>query len=304
MFLSKKNKEKQFSLEKKESAFYLVNDGILLFFLIITAYPIIYILSSSFSSASAVATGQVVFFPVDFSIDGYLAVFKNKDILTGYTNTIFYTTVGTLVNVFMTLLAAYPLSRKDFMPRKLFMFIFTFTMIFHGGMIPSYLLNQSLGLVNTRWVLIIPGALTVYNVIITRTFFQSNIPDELLEAADLDGCNDLRFVLSIVLPLSKSIIAVISLFYAVQHWNSFFDAFIYISKKDLYPLQLVLRNILIANSIDTTAISDPEVVAKLSGMNELLKYSLIVVATVPVMCMYPLVQKHFVKGVMIGAVKG
>lgn len=290
--------------EKKDFLFYLVNDGILFVALIVTLYPLIYVVSSSFSSPDAVAAGHVWLLPVKPSMEGYRAVFTNKYIATGYGNTIFYTVAGTALNVSMTLLAAYPLSRKDFMPQKLLMFLFTFTMIFNGGMIPNYLLNQSLGFVNTRWVMILPGALTVWNVIITRTFFQYNLPDELLEAAQLDGCSDFSFAASIALPLSRPIIAVITLFYAVEHWNAFFDAFLYLRDRKLFPLQIVLRDILIANSVDTTQISDPTVIAKLSGMNELLKYSLIVVASVPVMCMYPLVQKHFVKGVMVGAIKG
>ncbi|AEE97004.1 carbohydrate ABC transporter permease [Mahella australiensis] len=284
--------------------FNAVNNTFLIICLIVVLYPLIYIVSASFSSPQAVTSGKVWLFPVDFSLAGYKAVFENDYILTGYGNTIIYTVVGTAVNLVMTVLAAYPLSRKDFYGRDAFMFLFAFTMIFNGGLIPTYLLVSQLGLINTRWALIIPGAISVWNVIITRTYYQNTIPDELLEAAQLDGCSDIQFIWSVVLPLSKAITAVLVLFYGVGHWNEFFNAFIYLSKKELYPLQIVLRDILIMNSIDPNMVADTELMVAKQGLADLLKYSLIVVASVPVLCIYPFVQKYFVKGVMIGAIKG
>lgn len=284
--------------------FNAVNNTFLIICLIVVLYPLIYIVSASFSSPQAVTSGKVWLFPVDFSLAGYKAVFENDYILTGYGNTIIYTVAGTALNLIMTILAAYPLSRKDFYGRDIFMFLFAFTMIFNGGLIPTYLLVSQLGLINTRWALIIPGAVGVWNVIITRTYYQNTIPDELLEAAQLDGCSDIKFIWNVVLPLSKAITAVLVLFYGVGHWNEFFNAFIYLSKKELYPLQIVLRDILIMNSIDPNMVADTELMVAKQGLADLLKYSLIIVASVPVLCIYPFVQKYFVKGVMIGAIKG
>lgn len=284
--------------------YYAVSGILLLLLLLIVLYPLIFIVSASFSSSYAVSSGKVILFPVDFSLEGYSAVFKNGDVLTGYTNTILYTGVGTLINIVVTMVAAYPLARKDLPGRNVFMFIFTFTMIFNGGMIPMYIVMKNLGLINTFWAMVLPGAMSVYNMIITRTFIQSNIPNELLEAAQIDGCSDTRYFFSIILPLSKAVIAVITLFYAVGHWNAYFNAFLYLNKRELFPLQLILREILVANSIDSSLIVDPEVAAAKQGMAELLKYSLIIVSTVPVLCLYPFIQKYFVKGVMIGSIKG
>jgi putative aldouronate transport system permease protein len=292
---------------KQDRIFMIFNNLLLVIAFLLVAYPLIYIISSSLSSTSAVLAGRVTFFPVEPTLKGYKAVFENKHILTGYSNSILYTIFGTLINVIVTLLAAYPLSRVDFKQRNFFMFLFTFTMFFNGGLIPTYILINQLGMINTRWVMIIPTALSVWNMIITRTYFQSTISTELLEAAQIDGCGDFKFFGIVVLPLSKSIIAVITLFYAVGHWNAFFNGFIYLSKKDLFPLQLILREILILNQIDSTMITNVvnvEEMAAKEGLRELLKYSVIIVASIPVLCIYPFVQKHFVKGVMIGSIKG
>ena len=273
---------------------------------LIVLYPLIYVVSCSFSSTTAVLTGRVRLFPVDFSLKGYQAVFSTNSVLIGYRNTIFYTFFGTIFNLALTVLAAYPLSRKDFYARNAIMFFFAFTMFFSGGMIPSYLLVKSLGLVNKPIVMIVLGGVSVYNVIVTRTFMESNIPFELYEAAEIDGCSDIRFMFAILLPLSQAVLAVMVLFYAVGHWNSFFNGLLYLSDKEYYPLQLVLREILIVNSIDpamTASIPLVEQEAK-GGLAELLKYSLIVVASVPVLIIYPFVQKYFLKGVMIGSIKG
>ena len=267
-------------------------------------YPLIYVVSASLSSTTAVASGRVWLFPVDFSLLGYKTIFEYSKIWTGYGNSLFYMVVGTTVNVVLTILAAYPLSRRDFYGRGIFMFLFVFTMMFNGGLIPNYLLVQDLGLLNSRWALIIPNALSVFNVIITMSFFKSTIPNELLESAQLDGCNDFKFLYKVVLPLSAPIIAVISLFYAVGHWNSYFSALIYLRDASLFPLQLILRDILVQNSVDPSMIGDATQLANKIGLQQLLKYSLIVVSSLPVLIAYPFVQRFFVKGVMIGSLKG
>lgn len=285
--------------------YYHLCDGLLLFALLAVVYPLIYIFSASFSSAHAVSYGRVRLWPVEPSIEGYKAVFRHTMIMSGYANTILYTVAGTAVNVVMTILAAYPLSRKNLQGRNLIMFLFTFTMLFSGGLIPTYILIRNLGLLNNRLAMILPQAIGVWNLIITRTFFQQTIPSELHEAALMDGCSDIRFLGAVVLPLSKAIIAVLVLFYGVFHWNAFFDAFIYLSDTEKYPLQIVLREILVLNEMLGEMMDiDPELAEKLRGLANLLKYSLIVVASVPVWLVYPFVQKQFVKGVMIGSIKG
>jgi multiple sugar transport system permease protein/putative aldouronate transport system permease protein len=301
-FFIKQGKTKMKNL-LEDKVFNLVNDGLMLLAALIVLYPLIYVLSSAFSSPEAVSRGKVVFFPVDFSLRGFEEVFSHKAIVTGFANTIFYTVVGTLVNLIMTIAAAYPLSRKNMPGRRILLFLFTFTMLFNGGLIPSYLLTSQLGLINKRAVMIIPVALNVFNVIICRTFFETTIPDELIEASQLDGFSHTRFIIQIAMPLSKAIIAVLALYYGLGHWNSYFQAFLYISDKAKYPLQIILRDILILNQVNDI-IADPLLYQAKQGMAQLLKYSLIVVASVPFMIAYPFVAKHFVKGVMIGAVKG
>ncbi|MFD2114564.1 carbohydrate ABC transporter permease [Paenibacillus yanchengensis] len=272
--------------------------------LLIVLIPLMYIVSASFSSPQAVTMGKVTIWPIDFTLDGYKAVFKNPQIGTGFMNSIFYTIAGTLINVTLTIMMAYPLSRKTFYGRQIFMFILVITMMFSGGLIPTYLVVKELGMIDSRFALLLPGAMAVFQVIIARTFFQSTIPDELAEAAELDGATDIRFIFSVVLPLSKPIIAVMTLMYAVGHWNAFFDALIYLRSPDLFPLQIILRNILILNSVDASMMANVDQVMVQQGLKELLKYSLIVVSSVPVLIIYPFVQKHFVKGVMIGSLKG
>lgn len=265
-------------------------------------YPIVYIISASFSSGAAIAAGRVWLFPVEFSLRGYQAVLKYDNVWIGYRNTIFYAVVGTMVNVAMTLICAYPLSRKNLRGRKWISLLFTFTMIFSGGMIPGYMLVKQLNMVNTVWAMLIPGAMSIYNMIVTRTFLQTTISDYLLEAAKIDGCSDFRFFFLIVLPLSKAVIAVIALFYAVGHWNAYFNAFLYLTDKNLYPLQIFLKDILVQNQFSADLV-DPEIVAEMQNMQAILKYSMIIVSTVPLFCFYPFTQRHFVKGVMIGSVK-
>ena len=288
----------------RDRTFELVNNALLAVALITVGYPLIYIVSASFSSTQAVVGGRVWLWPVEFSLLGYQTIFEYRAVWNGYANTVFYTVFGTALNVVLTIMAAYPLSRRDLQGRNLFMFMITFTMIFSGGLIPTYLLIRSLGMLNTRWVMMIPNAIAAWNIIITRTYYQSTIPDELHEAAQLDGCSDVRFLMSVVVPLSGAITAVNALFYAVAHWNAFFNAFIYLSRKELYPLQIILREILIQNEVDNDVFTDVAEQEAREGLRELVKFSLIIVASVPVLCIYPFVQKYFVRGVMIGSIKG
>ena len=287
----------------EDKLFTIINNILLFFVLAVVLFPLIFIINASFSSASAVMGGKVWLWPVDFTLKGYNAVFSYKPTATGYINTIFYTSVGTLLNLAMTIAAAYPLSRKDLLTRNFFMLMFAFVMLFSGGLIPSYIVISRLGLVNTRAVMLLPTALSVWNMIIMRTFFSSYISTELLESAKLDGCSDIKFLVLIALPLSGAIIAVIALFYAVGHWNSYFNAMIYLSDRSLYPLQLILREVLVLNTVDLEMIDLRELAAR-QDLKEVLKYSLIIVSSLPVMCIYPFVQKFFVKGVMIGSIKG
>lgn len=278
----------------------------LVFCLLITLYPLWYILVCSFSSAAEVVAGNVTLWPIGFNTDAYEAAFESKQLIVGFRNSLIYTVVGTLFNLVVTFMAAYPLSRSDFKARGVITALFAFTMMFNGGMIPSYLLVKDLKMLDTIWALVIPGALSVWNVILIRTFIQNSIPGDLLEAAQLDGCRDGQYLIKIVLPLSGPIIAVMVLFFAVGHWNSYFNALMYISKSDLYPLQIILRNILIQNQFDPSMMKnvDPRELMRQQNLRDLLKYSLIVIASVPVLAIYPFVQKYFIKGVMIGALKG
>ncbi|MGC5771276.1 carbohydrate ABC transporter permease [Paenibacillus pabuli] len=269
---------------------------------LVVIYPLIFIVSSSISSPAAVTSGRVWLWPVDISFNGYKALFNTPEILTGYGNSIFYTAAGTLISVALTIMIAYPLSRKTFFGRNTLMMIITFTMIFSGGLIPTYMVVKQLHLIDTRWALLIPNAIWVWQVIIARSFFQSSIPGELLEASEIDGCSDMRFIWSVVLPLSKPIIAVLVLMYAVGQWNAYFDALIYLKSADLFPLQLILRSIIIQNN--GSGAMDVAKMVERQQLTELLKYSLIVVATLPVLVIYPFVQRHFVQGMLVGSVKG
>jgi len=289
-----------------DRVFDVINYALLTFCLLIIGYPLIYVVSASFSSAQAVVAGKVWLWPVDVTLDAYEAIFKSPRISSGYMNSIFYTQLGTAINIVMTVLAAFPLSRRDWYGRGFFTVLLVFTMLFSGGLIPSYLLIKQLNMINTRWAMVIPNAFGVWYVILMRTYFQSNIPDEMYEAAQLDGCRDGQFLTRIVLPLSTPILAVMVLFYAVGHWNSYFNALIYLSDSKLMPLQIVLRDILVQNQFDPVMMQGIDVRewGRLQNLRDLLKYALIVVASVPVLIIYPFVQKYFVKGIMIGAIKG
>ncbi len=267
-------------------------------------YPLIYIISSSFSSPNAVVSGQVWLFPVEVSFRAYESIFHSSQLMLGYYNSIIYTVVGTFINVLFTVLLAFPLSQKGFVGRKIIMILMMFTLFFDGGLIPTYLLVKNLHMLDTRWALWLPGALSIFQVIVARTFFQTSIPEELVEAAQIDGARDTRYLVSIVLPLSKPILAVMTLMYAVGHWNAYFDALIYLRSENLFPLQYVLRNMLILNAADPEMLANTAQKLRDQGFEQVLKYALIVVACVPVMIMYPFVQKHFVKGVMVGSLKG
>jgi ABC-type glycerol-3-phosphate transport system permease component len=273
--------------------------------LIIVAVPLIYIVANSFSSASAVSAGRVLLWPIEPSLRGYKEAFSDPLIMKGYLNSFIYAIGGTLISVTLTIAIAYPLSRRTLFGRNVIMSALLFTMLFSGGLIPTYLVVQDLGMLNTRWAMVIPSAIGVWQVIIARTFFRSTIPDELYEAATIDGAGDLRFLWSIVLPLSKPVIAVIALMYAIFQWNSYFDALIYLKDPGLYPLQIVLRNVLILNtmtgSTTTTSLAQQLEQQQLANV---LKYALIVISSLPVLIIYPFVARHFTKGVMVGAVKG
>ncbi|MBP1963102.1 carbohydrate ABC transporter permease [Paenibacillus aceris] len=277
---------------------------VLFLILVIVLYPLIYIVSSSISSPQAVVAGRVWLFPVELSLKGYTAVLNNPRIWSGYYNSLLYTGIGTLISVSLTIALAYPLSKRTFHGRKLLMYMIMITMIFSGGLIPYYLTVKDLGLIDTRWALLLPQAVAVWQVFIAKTFFEETIPEELNEAAQLDGCSDFKFLSAIALPLSKPIIAVLVLMYAIANWNAYFDALIFLRKPDLFPLQLILREILIQNSVDNTMMVDVRTMEARQGMKDLLKFSLIVVSSLPVLIIYPFVQQYFVKGVMIGSLKG
>lgn len=257
--------------------------------LIVVLYPLVYVLSASFSEPAAVTAGEVRLLPVRFTLIGYEKIFQHPAIMQGFANSVFYAVVGSLINVVMTILAAYPLSRKDLPGRRILGVVFFFPMLFSGGLIPFFLVVRDLGLLNTRWALIIPTALSVWNVMITISFFRTSIPEELLEAAQLDGCNDFQYLLRVVLPLSGSIIAVLFLFYGVWHWNQYFLALIFLNNKELYPLQLIMREILVFNQLDLSMLSDIQQMAIQQGMKEQLKFTVLVVSSLPVMMIYPIV---------------
>ncbi|WP_044477400.1 carbohydrate ABC transporter permease [Paenibacillus antibioticophila] len=295
---------------RSDKLFLIINYVYLLLALVVVLYPLVYIISASISNPKLVSSGEMWLFPKGLTLDGYKLVFDNPKIWIGYRNTIFYTVIGTLLNLAVTLPAAYALSRSDFVGRHFFMGMFLVTMFFSGGLIPTYLLVKNLGLINSVGALILPVAASVWNIIVARTFFQSTIPKELQEAAHVDGCTNIRLFLKIVLPLSSPIIAVMALFYGVGHWNSYFPSLIYLNDDMKYPLQMVLRQILVLQemSAETTgaAISGDiaQAMANKAEIAALVRYAVIIVSTLPVIAVYPFLQRYFVQGVMIGSVKG
>uniref|UniRef100_UPI00119D0695 carbohydrate ABC transporter permease n=1 Tax=Paenibacillus terrae TaxID=159743 RepID=UPI00119D0695 len=289
---------------KGDRIFNVINYVILILVTLVVLYPLVFVLSASLSDPQTVLRGEMLLWPKGINLNSYEKIFQNKDIISGFTNTLIYTTLGTAINLVMTILAAYPLSRRDFVGRNGIMALLVFTMFFSGGLIPTYLLIKNLGMLNTLWVMIIPNAVSIWNIIIMRTFFQQSIPHELQEAATIDGCSNIQILTRIILPLSMPIIAVTILFYAVGHWNAFFSALLYLTDKDKFPLQLVLREILIQGQTNDMVKMSTESAIKQQREVEGIKYAVLVVANIPVLVLYPFLQRYFVKGVMIGAIKG
>ena len=303
----KKEKTNHIAEPRQDRIVQVINTVILLLLAVILVYPLYFVIIASISNPSAVNAGEVLLLPKDLMVAGYKKILEHKDVINGAKNTIINTVIATTLNVFLTMLGAYATSVK-FPGRSIVMKLITFTMFFNAGMIPNYLLMRSLNLLNTRWALILPGMISVYNLTVTRTFILSNIPNELREAAQLDGCGHFRFFFSIVWPLCGSIIAIITLFYASSHWNSYMNAVLYIKDRTLYPLQMVMREILIMNKMSANDMAlnsdDMEMLASLQHTADSMKYALIILTTAPMMIAYPFVQKYFVKGVMLGSVKG
>ncbi|MBE0338514.1 carbohydrate ABC transporter permease [Paenibacillus sp. 23TSA30-6] len=289
---------------KGDMWFDIVNYVMLTIVMLLVLFPLYFVLIASLSDPNLIYSGEVWFFPKGFTLDGYGRIFSDSSIWIGYANSILYAGLGTLIGVAVTVCAAYPLARKGLAGKSAIMWFLLISMFFSGGLIPTYLLIKDLHMLNTIWALVIPGAGGVFNVIIVRTFFQSTIPDEMWEAASIDGCSNTRFFWSIVLPLSKSVIAVMVLYHVVGFWNGFFDALIYLNDENKYPLQLILRNILVQNQANSGMMIDVESYAAKMRVTELIKYGVIMVSSLPLLILYPFLQKYFVKGVMIGSIKG
>ena len=277
--------------------------------LLIFAYPILYVVNCSFSSAEAIWNGKVGLLPAELTLIGYEDVFEKEEILIGYANSLYYMVLGTVISIGMTFFSAYPFSRPNFMPRNFIMFFYVVTMYFGGGLIPTYLLIKSLGMIDTVWVLVIPGCINTYNMILVRTYFRNNVPEELFEAASIDGCSHLRYFIKVCMPLSAPILAVMILNCCVGSWNSYFGAMIYLNTRAKFPLQLFLREILVvvqnmANTEQGGGGANMEYIEQMRQKNTVMKYSLIVVSSLPVMIIYPFLQKYFIKGVLVGAIKG
>lgn len=291
-------------LSKGDRVFTIFVNVITVFILILVLYPLYFVIIASISNPELVNSGKVILLPQDITFVGYQQIFKDSRIWSGYLNTFLYTSCGTILALILTIGGGYSLSRKSLPGGPLIMKLLVFTMYFQGGLIPTYMIVKNLGLVDTRWVLIILGSFSVYNLIIARTFFANTLPAELYEAASIDGCGNAKFFFSIALPLSKAVIAVTALYYAVFHWNSFFNALIYVNDQSLYPLQLILRDILISSKMLTTGSVDFESLLEMQKIADTIKYGVIIVSSLPILIFYPFVQKYFVKGVMVGAVKG
>ncbi|PNV61956.1 sugar ABC transporter permease [Clostridium sp. chh4-2] len=296
----RKTKIKQ---SRTDKVFGTVVAAIVAFAVFITLYPLVFVLSASISNPMEVFQGNVWLLPKGINFEAYKQVFMNKKIWTGYRNTIFYTCLGTLIATTLSISAAYPLARRKLYGKKILMTYFMITMFFNGGMVPTYLIVQKLGLYNSVWAVILVNMVTVYNIIVAKTFIQTSIPEELYEAAEIDGCGDIRAFFKVVLPLSTPIIAVLTLFYGVAYWNNYFNGLIYVGSSDRYPLQLILRDILLSNATSEMVDAMETDINKLM-VSESLKYAVVVVSSVPMLILYPFLQKFFVKGVMIGSVKG
>lgn len=304
---NKKAKKKR--IKNKLTAFDIAIRIISIIVLIIILYPLYFVVIASFSDPNFVNTGQVMFLPKGFNLDGYERVLNTPDIWIGFRNSVIYTVAGTILNVIMTVTAAYALSKKRLVGRAFFQLMIVFTMFFGGGMIPTYLLMKNLNLLDSPWVMIIPGAVSAYNLIVTKTFFINSIPGELEEAARIDGASDFRIFFQLIVPLSTPIIAVMTLFYGIAHWNSYFDGMIYLSNRNLLPLQVILKEILssaqmAANTGQAMTSDQMTLLAEQQRIAEMVKYVSMIVATVPVLMVYPFIQKYFKKGVMVGSLKG
>ncbi|MDI6618424.1 MAG: carbohydrate ABC transporter permease [Clostridiales bacterium] len=292
---------------KMDRIFNFVNDFFLIAVLMVVLYPLIYVISASISDPILVNQGKMWLLPKGITFEGFKRVFQYADIWVGYRNTIFYTLIGTMISLFLTFTCAYPLSRKDLPGRNIFMTIYTITMFFSGGLIPTYLLVKRLGFINKIWSMIIPGSFSVWNLIIVKTYFQNSIPKELQEASMIDGCSNMYIFINIILPLSTPIIAVMTLFYGVGYWNAFFNALIYLSNRRLFPLQLILREILIQQEMSAQMMMNGDnmvAMAEQAKLADIIKYAVIIVSTIPVLIIYPFLQKYFVHGIMVGAIKG
>ena len=288
---------------RNDLIFNIILYSVSIIILLIVIYPLYFIIIASFSNPTEVANGKVWFFPSQFTLDGYKEIMRHSELWVGYRNTIVYTVLGSLIGLAVNIPAAYALSRKDLVGRKAITFYFIFTMFFNGGLIPTYFTIRDFGLYDTFWVMVLPFSVVVYHIIIARTFFDSSLPQGILDAAQIDGCGNLRFFFQIALPLSKAVLAVIALYTAVSQWNAYFNALVYIRSEGLKPLQLVIRNILITNQA-MAGTSDGLAAQEARRLSELMKYAVIIISTVPIMCVYPFVQKYFSQGVMIGAIKG
>jgi ABC-type glycerol-3-phosphate transport system permease component len=285
--------------------FYIVDFLFLFFCGIVVLIPLMNVFAQSLSAPESVLSGRVTIWPRNFTLRTFQLILRNRNIITGYVNTLYYASLGTVINLIMTVMCAYPLSRSDFAGKNAFTLFFAFTMMFSGGMIPTYIVIKNLGLMDSRWVMMLPSAMTVWNMILCRTFFQNSIPKEMYESAELDGASDIKTLTSIVLPLSTPILAVLALFYAVStHWNAYFDAMMYLKSQNLYNIQLILRNAIaniegMLNQTGNLAAQEQTL-----AFAEASKYAIIVASMLPVLIIYPFVQKYFIKGIMIGAIKG
>jgi putative aldouronate transport system permease protein len=304
------NKTKRFSAQRRcfeDVVFDAVSFVVLTFIFLIVAYPLYFIIISSVSDPFEVSAGRVLFYPKGFTLDGYREVLKNEGVMRGFFNSVYYTILGVFINLAVTLPTAYALSRNDFYGRKTISIFYIITMFVSGGLVPTYLVVRQMHMINTVWALVIPGAMGVYNMMVARTFFKTNIPNELLDAARIDGCSNTSFFFRIVLPLSGAIIAILVLWCGVAHWNSYFSALLYISDRERQPLQLELRMVLLQNTQAPNMPLTEEFIAekrRLEALRDMMKYSLIIIASVPVLLLYPFIQKHFVKGITVGSLKG
>lgn len=299
MKMRKSNRQSAFDI-----GFDVVSTLLLIVALLIVLYPLYFVLIASISDANSISLGKVILLPKNIDFVGYRRILQDNRIMNGYVNSILYTMASTVIGTITTILAGYSFSRTDLVGRKALMMVYVFTMYFSGGLIPTYLVVKDVGLLGSPWAVILMGAISVYNIIIARSFFSSSIPVDLYEAAQLDGCSNGRFFISIVVPLSKSIIAVIALYYAVAQWNGYFNALIYLSKQNQYPLQMVLREILLSSQSVQADVTDVDAIQEMQRIAATIKYGVIVVASLPMLMLYPFIQKYFVKGVMIGSVKG